>query len=486
MTLVVFRAALTAQSAKYIVRRNVNRTADAARATADAAYASGAAIYPMRAVAYAAYASYTDRAASYAGRAAAYAARPPARATDVWEQISFEYNLLLNSDINTLIKAPIWDDPPAWFISEHVKFELMLKDLGGSWPLIGKWYAQVIGNEVTDPFPVNALHEIASESSEFWGDGDDNPRTPDKVMDDIADRLGWSPDLAVPEPRPGVAFGISQNGRVGISDTGLLTDDDQKEVESVREVLIEALDDLDAGCAGSNAFGFVRPIVSRYQAALVQETVSIDKLYAQGVRLSNACDRIKSEIESEALPEPSVHIGEAFDSVLIIHGPMIMGTERGRELIERARDYSRTKAETEEYKAASTQMAAIAAGQAELLEEDAAQLVTDVNAEIGQGEHPEWSNELAETANFNLLRTIGKITTNPTGAATIAAVTANTLGAPATGQTIATASTFLVEACSAFLLTAEPQLRAMIACTGTDLAWVGSLIDWVKRRRKRK
>ncbi|MEM9054335.1 MAG: hypothetical protein AAGB16_03330, partial [Pseudomonadota bacterium] len=82
---------------------------------------------------------------------------------------------------------------PAWFISKHAKFERILLKQGGSWPLLETWYDQMIENASIDPFPIQALDEIANESPEFWGDGDDNPRTPGVVMDEIAERLGWSP-----------------------------------------------------------------------------------------------------------------------------------------------------------------------------------------------------------------------------------------------------------------------------------------------------
>ena len=92
----------------------------------------------------------------------------------------------------TLKEQSLWDQFVSTELPSNLRqFNQMLKNLGGDWPLLWVWYEQVLQDATIDPFPNKALDAIANEDPEFWGDGDDNPRTPDIVMADIADRLGW-------------------------------------------------------------------------------------------------------------------------------------------------------------------------------------------------------------------------------------------------------------------------------------------------------
>ena len=118
------------------------------------------------------------------------------------------------------------------------------------------------------------------------------------------------------------------------------------------------------------------------------------------------------------------------------------------------------------------------------MEEDAADFLTNANEDIGEGDHPERSSDVAETANFNLFRTIGKIVTNPASGTAIGGVATAVITGSTIGQVGVGGLAGLLDASLLFLMTAEPHIRTMIAATGSDLTWVGSLIDWVKRKRK--
>ena len=204
LTLSMFRATLAAQRGHSAVSAAADAVsaADAAvfasASAADAAVFASAAASAASAASAAAYAAYASASAASASADAASAVHPGG-SNDSWVQVSLDGTLIQKSGSEQLQKSLLWQEQPSWFISRHAKFKLILLEQGGSWPLLETWYDQIVQNASIDPFPIQALDEIANESPEFWGDGDDNPRTPDIVMNDIAKRLGWSAEPKISE-----------------------------------------------------------------------------------------------------------------------------------------------------------------------------------------------------------------------------------------------------------------------------------------------
>ena len=117
----------------------------------------------------------------------------------IWLEIERDAQALVDGAGDGVLASPLWPDGvPRAFREDIRKFSESLKALGPHWEVIRVWYEQVLKDATVDPFPNKVLDAIANEESDFWGDGDDNPRTPDTVMADIAERLGWPPD----KPKP--------------------------------------------------------------------------------------------------------------------------------------------------------------------------------------------------------------------------------------------------------------------------------------------
>ena len=212
-------AAYAAANAAYAAANAAN-AADAAADAADAA--AYAAAYAAANAAYAAAdaaAAYADAAANaaanaaaaYAAAAYAYAAANAAAnaaAADAWRAIQFDCTLLArSSDLDEAVKAlaamPLWArfnsdsdesveaylpklkngvDDWGIFVSS---FSDLLSALGPDWQIISQWYRRRLQGQSISPVFAN----IANESVEFWGDGDENPRTPDQVMEEITARV---------------------------------------------------------------------------------------------------------------------------------------------------------------------------------------------------------------------------------------------------------------------------------------------------------
>lgn len=158
----------------------------------------------VNSLAYAAASSAYSEILAYAAnaiQAAVTTASVFANDSEVWTAINRDCISLIENR-NDLNSHLLWQrrKRPSWFVEGSRGFKKALSEMGRNWTLIDKWYDQVLEDASIDPFPQNTLHEIANASPEFWGDGDDNPRTPDDVMADIAERLGWGePTLSISE-----------------------------------------------------------------------------------------------------------------------------------------------------------------------------------------------------------------------------------------------------------------------------------------------
>lgn len=309
----------------------------------------------------------------------------------------------------------------------------------------------------------------------------------DWETDDHNDESAEYPSQLIPEQEPGVSFIPGPTARFQIADSGTVGYGDQSEIIHIREAILESLANLESACDGSNAFKFIIQIVSRYRSAIEApvEQISIDRLYAQGVRLENAKERIEREIQNGELPEQGVDIGEALDSLISLHGPMIMGTDRGRSLVSRSRDYHQTESEVAEYKARAREFVQALDSTNDLIEPESKEILSSVVEDIGEGRHPERSTEVARTANSNLVVAMGKLITSPAGAG-VSAIVALGVTNSVPGTLAAAEITALLNACWTFFLANTEMLRALAGATGGELTWVNSLLNWMSRNSDRR
>jgi len=386
------------------------------------------------------------------------------------------------NQIELLSRQPLWiikDGIPSWATDAILSSTSELKALGSDWSTFDQWYNSIlIQPEALIEFK-DELSQIAAEPPEFWGDSEENARTSDLVMTEIAFRLGWLGAPRVPEDRSGIQFETT-TGKYAIASSGLGDEDDIAEIEGLRDVILEALEDLAASCQGTNAFTRVSRVSDSYRKTLEGEItrVSIDKLYAYGVRMSNANSKLLSDIESGVLPEPGGEIAEALDSVLTLHGPMILGTKRGQELLKRSREYLLTQEKELEYKE-RLKAFTDAVGASDLVDRDSMDVLDEVTEAFGTGDHPERSNEVAVTASRNLLGAMGRETLVKTAGL----VVGTGIALSASGQAAIGEVSALTDATITFLQANESTLRSLAAVGGTDFSWVSSLLNWINRRK---
>lgn len=185
LALAYFRATLTAQHSP---AADVGAHADAS-AYADRAYAAAAAYAAANAAFDAAYAN--PAAATHAAAAAAAATSAIADSLykeHFWLNVEIDCrNLRAGSDI---LACPLWESEPGWFEAESEELFHRLRALDDNWSVLALWFKQIQIDATIDPFTIQNLNGAAIGNNIFWGDDDD--RTPNNVMADIAERLGWS------------------------------------------------------------------------------------------------------------------------------------------------------------------------------------------------------------------------------------------------------------------------------------------------------
>jgi hypothetical protein len=152
----------------------------------------------------------------------------------------------------------------------------------------------------------------------------------------------------------------------------------------------QAAGDL-AGHLNPNTQPELARIVTEYRVAIADEPEKIpwSIVFGLGVRLDNAATAARRLIEDRMRPPLEDAEQEALDSVLTLHGPLVLATAEGRELSEEADRFNLTR---DQQTALRTDAQTIVdrLKHAREIAEPAVIEITDQAAEaIGEGPHPE-------------------------------------------------------------------------------------------------
>lgn len=329
-----------------------------------------------------------------------------------------------------------------------------------------------------------AASEIERQGFEWVpipGENDYDPL--DEPDEDIDERESVDDEVElIPGQIPGIAFLIRDDGVIDLAPTGAPTQDDQSEISAISEVILQACDDLLGALQGSNAYATIAETARRYQRALTAEPKSLDAIYALGVRLESARGRLQKEIDSGDYPDMAVAAGEALDSVLALHGPMIHSTERGRLLLSHAQEYAKTGEVTEQLKAKSRAFANAVFSSKGLISDNAREILVEVNQDIGEGPHPERSAAVAGTANRNLLIAVVGLA----GGQALGGIIGEGVTASVPGALLVNAVTAGSNIAWDFLVTHSNLLQEFVAASGANLSWFSAVLDLVRTREVRR
>ena len=409
---------------------------------------------------------------------------------DFLQQAESDARLLANdsSSIEHLLGKSLWSSGlPESFSQPYEAFIGKLEKNDSSWKVWLDWYDRRIRGDssvfgLSPEMDERLTLKIVNQDQAFWD------REPDLVNREISE---WLEEerlaAAVVEQDPGPSMAINSQGKIDAQNSGIATSSDFDEISQMREVMLEALDELIGAIRGSNAYASISSAATKYKDVISAdiENLSIDKLYAYGLRLENARFRLKTEIESGEAPEMAVPVGEALDSVVGFHGPMILSTERGEVLVVRARRYNYNDQYVEELKDKSFLLATAVENDSSLFAEPGKDLIVSANRDVGAGPDPQRSTENALIINGNTFKTIAKAIIHGgfvVGGAVITDGILNTSYISATSQGV----TKFLEVAPQFLMKHMPLLREYAAIVGADIAWLNAFLDWFERKYPKK
>jgi hypothetical protein len=362
-------------------------------------------------------------AAAYAAYAAAGAGAADARAAGAADA-TFMESAGDAADRRRLAIAlaghPLWPDgTPDWAEAAWSRMRAALLGAREGWDVwIALYEALLAGDAPSDPTVALAY---ATPAEAQWDDG---PQDVNAEIKRLLTEAQKSPQLP-PEPDaepiplqgPGPHFTLSSDLRIALAPPAEI-DAEGNNLARIRQLLPpirQAAADL-AGNLNPNIHPELARIVTQYQEALGSESevVPWGLLFGLGVRFQNAASAAGRDILDRMREPLEDAVQEALDSVLTLHGPLILATKEGRELIE---DAERLRLTRDQQAALREDAQTIAHGlknSPELIEPPAATLVEGAAATIGEDPHPERGTVFG-------LATVRNITTIIVPAAVLAA-----------------------------------------------------------------
>jgi hypothetical protein len=311
------------------------------------------------------------------------------------------FDLALIQDLNDLADTrspslvtglPLWPaDPPDW---AKVKFlaladALFQHDVG--WKVWAQWYMDRV---VGAPNPESHDLVYVDVPARMWAKG---PREVNAWIDKQIQLL--EPEKAVqassipeiPKPGPGPQFQISEDGSI---DRAPVFDvepggNDVKTVDRLLPLVLRCASDLQSRLS-RNEFPELLVLIEQYRVAL-QGYPSADwgEIWGLGVMLQNAASSAERQIAQRILPPLEDPAKAALDSLLTLHGPLVLATRAGAELSAAAQAFAMTREEQADLRSASEQIGEQLRSHHEVITPRAAASVIEAISSVGEGKHPE-------------------------------------------------------------------------------------------------
>ena len=216
-----------------------------------------------------------------------------------------------------------------------------------------------------------------------------------------------TPDLPVQGPGP--HFEFNKNGIIDFAPPAAL-DREGNNIGRLRKLhptLRELARRLSEGLASGNAPHVVLARrVDEYRKQIDQpiEMIDFSLLYVEGVRLANAEEAAREEIAKGELPSLAETERETIQTLLDLHGALILSTAAGAELIAAEERYQRRPRAEREYRAAAVDFAQSLQNHPAIITPDAAAFVLGAAQQISEGANPERSGVVGTSAVQNVAK----------------------------------------------------------------------------------
>jgi hypothetical protein len=354
------------------------------------------------------------------------------------------FNMAIEDDLSDLQQASaaalasisLWSggEPPAWVATRWEKSRQRLLSDGRGWDVWVRWYeARIYGVLREDSIErayINAPNAL-------WQKG------PSAINDWILKKLE-EPNAAttaipeIPAPGPGPRFGIGEDGLIDrivhsdIDEQG----NDLRTINQLKPLVQRCVSDLEARLS-RNEFPELLTTIGHYRTALLPDggrSIEWGEVWGLGVMLQNIATAAERQIALRTLPPLEDPAKSSLDSLLALHGPLILATRDGASLSASAQAFTMTREQIAELRAASEQLAEQLAAYPEVITPSAVASVSEAVNAIGEGIHPERGSvyALATVKNVAVVLIGGAAVATPTiiGALLGSALMGTVVGAP--------------------------------------------------------
>jgi hypothetical protein len=376
----------------------------------EAAYIDGATSYSFDAN-HAAVAASTeipetaaDAASSAVAAAATRALKTTGAETDIWAATSADARALEGRPPPKLAAADLanralWEtEIPAWAAANWRMLKKPLLQAHEKWEVWTAWYDERLRGSRR---PHEAL-ELARVriSQDIWMKGPRLVNATIKTLIDEHENKRRAPSVehdaelkSLPPQGPGPQFRPNEDGLVDRAPPADIdaAGNDIRTINQLKPLVLRCANDLRARLS-RNEFPELFDAVQLYRGAVDPDAgadVNWGEVWGVGVLLQNAAAAAKRKIESRTLPALEDPAQTALDSLLTVHGPMILATRDGAKLSETAANFSMTRVEQDSLRDATQQVAQRLTASPDVITPRAAMSVTDATGAIGQGQHPE-------------------------------------------------------------------------------------------------
>jgi hypothetical protein len=331
-------------------------------------------------------------------------------ASEAISQVESDVNFLIESPtrIDSLLSTQLWTRPEGRIAFDKFWRELRgyLLDIDQSWSVWVDWYDGKLGGYV--PFEVNSdtYNKILSAISNFqdsqWsgGPGKVNGLATDVVID-FGGKLSGSnlnrvgPDVLdqIPTQGAGPHFEVRENfviDRVRV-DQSRASGDFSDRTEKLFPLVLQAAKDLSSRLSG-NQFRELSDAIIKYISLIDKpdlSDVSWGEVWGFGVIIKNIFDASQRDIDDRMLPELEDPAKAALDSLLTLHGPLILSTREGQELAGQSQLFDKTRAERSILREAAEDIATAISRRTDIATRSAAETVASAASAMAEGTHPE-------------------------------------------------------------------------------------------------
>jgi hypothetical protein len=315
-----------------------------------------------------------------------------------------------------LAAAELWfSDVPDDFLA----YSTQLRSLGDHWGVWIPWYADVVVGRPRTKAQDAAYTDLPSPLP--WNDG------AEAVNLEIARRLAsldWPQTqeligYPLPSQGPGPHFALETNDlidRVPINEFDAQGNDLHR-IRHLRPIVQRCAAELSQHLAGNKHPELERAVRS-YEAAIApadEADVQWGEVFGLGELLQNASDAARRRIKDRLLPELEDAAETALNTLLRLHGPMILASAEGRELATQADVFQMTRPDLESLERAAQSVAERLEDSSGIITPAAASDVVLAAHAIDKGRHPERGTiyGLAVLRNVSLVLIAGAVLSPP-------------------------------------------------------------------------